>query len=793
MGKIVKKNKSLLVLCFLLCVSTINISLIPIHLSEVPNTSSSLSSYTLHDAISISGNSAFATQGWPGSGSNESPYIIEGLEIVADDICISIYNTNVHFVIRNCLLSQTSAGKATGIRFSHVNNGAIENCSISHIDVGIILIDIDDCNIVNNSIADCGYSGILQTSSSYNCTLSENNVINCEDYGFRLGYLKYSVVENNYIRNCGQIGFTLANSVNTSVLGNMVEESRGFGLYFTMSINCTFINNTLVNGGFGVEANEEYHWVHNFSGNTINGKSVGYFFKLNDTEIDGTLYGQVFLISCYNVSLSSGIFFNASVGVSLFSCRNCTIDSVESSGNLYGANILQSENTTLTGNTFINCGVRIEGDEINHWNLTTSGNTVNGKQFGYILEQNDLIIDGNDFGQLILVNSDNLSITNGKFESVTTGIVGYNSFNCSIRDASSIDNYHDGIRLLYSNNCTLTNVTSEGSRNNGLYIKASNNTIVSVSEIRQNGDAIYVDSSNDFLIDSNQIYDNQGRAMYLRGTNYGVIRNNSIQDNGGPIELYVVNWLKIVNNTIFGSATDGLYLDFTSGVIIRDNRIYGNTGYGLNLESYTLYSEIYNNMIGFNGAGNALDKGIYNEWDDDIETGNIWSDYSDNGLYYYISGMGVDYYPLGFLSRPDDVQYIVGASVTAVSWDIRLPNPDLYTMLWDGVVITQGSLNSSLEHLSKPIEGLAVGIYNLTLVVVDESGYGLIDTVIITVVDESTTTITTITTTTSITTENTTTTTSTITPLDTSMVLISVVAAVVIIAVILLLVTKRKR
>ena len=45
--------------------------------------------YTLHDPIKIEGDEDFAAQaaseGWPGDGSEENPYVIEGYEITLDD------------------------------------------------------------------------------------------------------------------------------------------------------------------------------------------------------------------------------------------------------------------------------------------------------------------------------------------------------------------------------------------------------------------------------------------------------------------------------------------------------------------------------------------------------------------------------------------------------------------------------------------------------------------------------------------------------------------------------------
>jgi parallel beta-helix repeat protein len=266
--------------------------------------------------------------------------------------------------------------------------------------------------------------------------------------------------------------------------------------------------------------------------------------------------------------------------------------------------------------------------------------------------------------------------------------------------------------------------------------------VIDSLEIVTDGTCITIASTDVHFIISNCSLSSQteasGRGIFVSNVSYGVIFNNTIHDKEYAVRLNVVNYLEIRENRIHGCAADGIYMVFTSGVVIAGNRIYGNANLGLNVYLYTLYSEIYDNMIGFNSGGNANDDGLYNEWDDGSDTGNIWSDYSGTGSYS-ISGIGVDHYPRGFLSRPADVQYVFGSSFPPVAWEVRLPNPNSYTMFWEGEVFAQGSLNSSLNHLSKAVDGLAIGLYNLTLVVNDRSGYSVVDTVIITVLDESTT------------------------------------------------------
>ncbi|MEM3525732.1 MAG: NosD domain-containing protein, partial [Thermoplasmata archaeon] len=94
--------------------------------------------YGKHGPIHINGNADFAAQaageGWQGDGTEGNPYIIERLEIDANggSYCIWIENTDVHFIVRDCDLHNTStvAQPYAALAFSNVKNGTCENINI---------------------------------------------------------------------------------------------------------------------------------------------------------------------------------------------------------------------------------------------------------------------------------------------------------------------------------------------------------------------------------------------------------------------------------------------------------------------------------------------------------------------------------------------------------------------------------------------------------------------------------------------------------------------------------------
>jgi hypothetical protein len=79
-----------------------------------------------------------------------------------------------------------------------------------------------------------------------------------------------------------------------------------------------------------------------------------------------------------------------------------------------------------------------------------------------------------------------------------------------------------------------------------------------------------------------------------------------------------------------------------------DNEVVYNTIVGISLSGGNSQNMVYGNSIGWNGI-NAENQGI-NFWDNGVDRGNSWSDYSGLG-YYHIYYDGVDHYPR-FLGNP---------------------------------------------------------------------------------------------------------------------------------------------
>ncbi len=213
---------------------------------------SQLASYTPHDPIVITSDTNFTDQGWPGSGTEEDPYVISGLNITSNDTAISISQTTVYFVIRDCFISSPDTMANNGIRFQRVRHGAVEGCIISHCGIGISLLDCRDITITNNTVIHCGTG--ISIWGAKQCTIAENTLVENNGSGLFLTDCSDCIVFGNTAAANGGTGFVLRYAVGLYLKDNMASNNtqHGFNLSYTLgfgfehlpSENCTLENNT---------------------------------------------------------------------------------------------------------------------------------------------------------------------------------------------------------------------------------------------------------------------------------------------------------------------------------------------------------------------------------------------------------------------------------------------------------------------------------------------------------------------------------------------------------------------
>ncbi len=251
-----------------------------------------------HGTISINGNGVFASQasseGWAGDGSEGNPYIIENYDVNAseatdDDAAgIKIENTDVYFIIRNCVIHdgyEWGVSYNDGICFYNAKNGKIENCEIYNNDDGISFSSFSNNNaITSNQIHNNNRDGIRHGSSL------NNNITNCNVYNNSLGiYLlsssNYNITGNQIYNNSGDWyysgGIYLSTSSNNLITANQIYNNSDNGIYLYSSYspyssdNEIHYNNIYNNTNYGISSSYTVNAIYNWWSSADGPSGVG--------------------------------------------------------------------------------------------------------------------------------------------------------------------------------------------------------------------------------------------------------------------------------------------------------------------------------------------------------------------------------------------------------------------------------------------------------------------------------------------------------------------------------------
>ena len=123
--------------------------------------------------------------------------------------------------------------------------------------------------------------------------------------------------------------------------------------------------------------------------------------------------------NCVISTMWVGVWFENCFGGTLY---NLTV----SDCNLYAVELWSSTFITVSECDFLGTGVFIDGYSVDEWNhnmdWASHHNTVNGKRLGYFFGYSDTVIQGADWGQIILANCYRVQIVDVEISSVSVGI-----------------------------------------------------------------------------------------------------------------------------------------------------------------------------------------------------------------------------------------------------------------------------------------------------------------------------------------------------------------------------------
>jgi len=308
--------------------------------------STELRDYTPHDVIRINNNTDFADQaqkeGWPGSGTEDDPYIISGYDIDAHGAGVALYigNTTVHFVVENCYLHNASYRSrpyfnGDGLLLYNVENARIVDNYFVNNEINGILVRYGKNNtIINNTVENNGAKGISLSYSTYNKVygnkmkndgiylygdfdtfttqdIPKNNTVNGKPIFYYknvnmnnasvpleagqvlLGNVSWLKIENLELNNT-DVGIEIGFSTHIYVANNTIHDNNNDGIYdYYGSDFSTYVNNTIFNNslsGLSLHSDNNYVKGNKIFNNTQNG--IYLYYADRNLIVGNTVYGN---------------------------------------------------------------------------------------------------------------------------------------------------------------------------------------------------------------------------------------------------------------------------------------------------------------------------------------------------------------------------------------------------------------------------------------------------------------------------------------------------------------------
>ena len=677
---------------------------------------------------------------------------------------VYFYHSNCCDIISSTVTYGTQANYGFGVNYSN-------NITISENNVQTLLYSIHITNsmgiyIKQNSISS-EYDSAIEIDSCVGGMLYENTIKS----GLRPSELpKYFEI------------FDLASTVSIQesndwvVLENSIASNETLSLILQTSNELTLENNTMNTGIFQAATSGVY------KGNMVHGSPLG-VFSGHSHEIDGSLFGQVILIDCENSSITGGTFTGApllfedcynctlsscditdvpSMGVSLISSDFCHISNLDVSESMIGVFLDLSDycfltNSRLHGNysgvyldhSFytsieecqIGCsessninefkiGVRIEYSDYldisnnqieslavnqirygtisnnifergilfeeikSDSNFTIMANTINGRPIKFIRNPANASFEG-DIGQIIVIGCSDIIIKDFRTYSVLVAL-----------------------QLLYTHNTLIENVEVSNSTY-GIYLLQSSNSSILDSVFDKVKTAI-----NSFSTDQLKI-----RNITVTNSRYGLnadelmlstVEESCFIDCYYGLQMGSSGYINVTDCLFKRISENGIICNYCEYLTIIGNRFVRNDYYGVMLFRAE-YCVVYLNEF---VNSRAFCYGFNNTWDNGVDTGNWWSDYSGTGSYT-ISGGLEDRWPMVYTLTPptlyhhEDVTFSL-SDVRVIYWEASDNNPDIYRVYIDDNLHFKQTWNGA--SISIDVSDLQAGVYVLRLEVEDDDG-----------------------------------------------------------------------
>lgn len=665
--------------------------------------------YEEHDPIDIYGDSELSaqadTEDWPGDGTSEDPFIIQGYSIVADDDCISICSTTLHLVIQDCYLHVTPEWY-TPLVLIEATNVHVKSCHMESEDRGIEMISSQSVTLENNLVE--GSLNALALWDCVSCTFINNTF---SDGGLTMWTLKEYETDHLFI-------------------GNTV---RG----------------------------KELGYFKSMSDEVIDGGAYGQIVLASCYNVlvhDACLYGVpdgVFLSYCDDCTISNSTIDGCSLGMHVMYSDGSTISGNVIRNNRHiGILVNTSDSVNIWHNEIYNNWGGIEISEFVECSI--HNNTVRGSHDGILAYLGFLgeivenrVFDNDRFGVYLGYDSANMTVYNNHL-GWNDGENGYDvSGGNSWDDTNSQGNYWDD----YGGSGDYAVPGSGG----GVDYYPQVLLDLTAPTIASPVDLIYESGTTGNVVNwQGNDYFPSVYAVIKNGTPYaGGFWNSSVEVisinvDGLPVGLH--NFTIFLSDMSFWFTNDTVFVTVLPDenppiVSSPDDILYesGESGFDIiwnATEANPMLYTVYKNDVPIksNTWNSTLENVIVNVGNLPIGYYNYTIKFTDAGWLNASDYVNVTVVPdtsAPIVFGPSDIIYEENRTGNCISWRAYDANPANYSIFKNDVRIADGLWNSTSESVVRNVDGLTTGVYNFTVVFRDMDNRSTSNTVLVSVVPDT--------------------------------------------------------
>jgi parallel beta-helix repeat protein len=578
---------------------------------------------------------------------------------------ITIDNTNITDNLRQ------------GVYLWESSSITFKGCSINNNLVGIYALRGGYNNFSNNVFINNSGNGIDISTASPNNTISDNFISGNEDNGIDISGHNTTITYNNITSNAvdgiytssdghriigNRItdnldeGIEISGGDNVLLFNNTIENNGVIGLRLASVENLTMQYNNLTNDGINLIGTNQDLTSHSIdTTNTVNNKPVYYYTYSKDLGASDFINaGQVLLAFCNDSIISNQDLSNGTVGVSLFDCKNITIEDNNITNFGFGAYngiyLIRTPFSVIKGNIINGTSYMGIYTATGCPNNTIDNNIVkNINMYGiYLTSGHNSTISNNtiyDIGKwgITLTSSENCTIIkNNCYNTSERGIyISGASYYTKVIENNFTNNQDYGIFVSTGKNITISSNNASDNQKYGIYVKSSQDINITGNLMEDNAEyGLYLESNDDPMVFLNN-FTRCGIGFYgTIGEVTSTIADQSNLVNGKILYIYInINYLtptdfpnageivllqcshSTISNLDFGEGSIGIYLFYS------DN----NTIINVNISNENVYG-IYSRFSDFNNFSrcfvNNNTNGIY--LDDSDNTIIYWNDIQNN-------------------------------------------------------------------------------------------------------------------------------------------------------------------